>query len=57
MVSGVCASLNRRLLIYKRMRLYSSVWQWTLALVAMKLTQQARKYTRMKEEADVESGA
>ena len=39
------------------MRLYSSVWQWRLALVAMKLTQQAHKYTRMKEEADVGSGA
>ena len=57
MVSGVCSSLNRSILTYKRMRVYSSVWQWRLVLVAMKLTQQASKYTRMKEETDVGSGA
>ena len=39
------------------MRLYSSVWQQRLALVTMKLTQQASECKKIKEEADLKSGA
>ena len=39
------------------MRLYSLVWQLRLALVVMKSIQQARECTKMKKEADAESGA
>ena len=39
------------------MRLYSLAWQFRLSLVVMKLIQQCRECTKMKQEADDESGA
>ena len=41
-----------RLITYKHMWLYSSMWQKRLALVAMEVTQQARECTKTETEAD-----